>query len=411
VELLLLLLLLLLLISEEKMRTIRLPMIFLAVWLPGTHSHGAVTFPPPRNAIDSDEMPWGGKVPTPVPFEPWCPFPSEVAAVSDPGRNLTGANGQACFWFSNGCAIGCDQCDGSTRGPIPKFECVPGQPSKSCKVQPVPGFKPTFGPKAPICAKPLNATVCDPKQRSVNTGAECGSPEDFFYYSPWRRPGSAPVIDSCGIAGGRIPGQGAGGFGAQYQNTSHAKLGDRGSQLPHTPSGVEWVAGSTVEVAWTLQANHGGGYSYRLCPLEEKLNETCFQKYPLDFVGDQSWFRWGGAGGRTHYFNRTTVKEGTSPPGSMWAMNPVPRAWRNKDGSWASGSNHMQTGEGFQPFCEDSHEFPCTHMWGPYNAEIVDKVRIPANLPAGDYVLGWRWDCEESNQIWSSCSDIKIVAA
>ena len=49
-------------------------------------------------------------------------------------------------------------------------------------------------------------------------------------------------------------------------------------------------------------------------------------------------------------------------------------------------------------------------MWGPYNLEIVDRVEIPRGLPAGYYVLGWRWDCEESNQIWSSCSDITIVA-
>ena len=56
---------------------------------------------------------------------------------------------------------------------------------------------------------------------------------------------------------GRIPGQGDGGFGAQYQNTTHAKVGDLGSALPHTPSGVTWTAGDTVEVAWTLQANHG----------------------------------------------------------------------------------------------------------------------------------------------------------
>ena len=34
-----------------------------------------------------------------VPFEPWCPFPSATAAASDPNRNLTGSNGQACFWF------------------------------------------------------------------------------------------------------------------------------------------------------------------------------------------------------------------------------------------------------------------------------------------------------------------------
>jgi hypothetical protein len=30
--------------------------------------HGAITYPPSRNAIDSDQMPWGGKVPTPVRF-------------------------------------------------------------------------------------------------------------------------------------------------------------------------------------------------------------------------------------------------------------------------------------------------------------------------------------------------------
>jgi len=43
--------------------------------------------------------------------------------------------------------------------------------------------------------------------------------------------------------------------------------------------------------------------------------------------------------------------------------------------------------------------------------EIVDRVLIPAGLPAGEYVLGWRWDCEESNQIWQSCSDVTVGKA
>ena len=43
--------------------------------------------------------------------------------------------------------------------------------------------------------------------------------------------------------------------------------------------------------------------------------------------------------------------------------------------------------------------------------QIVDKVIVPTGLPAGDYVLGWRWDCEETAQIWSTCSDITIEAA
>ena len=48
-------------------------------------------------------------------------------------------------------------------------------------------------------------------------------------------------------------------------------------------------------------------------------------------------------------------------------------------------------------------------MWGPFDLEIVDLVRIPDTLPAGDYVLGWRWDCEESSQVWPSCSDVTIT--
>ena len=75
--------------------------LLIAAVLPvAVQSHGAITFPPARNAIDSNEMPWGGPISNPVPFEPWCPFPSEDAVLTDPGHNLSGANGQACFWFS-----------------------------------------------------------------------------------------------------------------------------------------------------------------------------------------------------------------------------------------------------------------------------------------------------------------------
>ena len=47
------------------------------------------------------------------------------------------------------------------------------------------------------------ATICEKSLRTVNTNAECGAPDDFWYHHPWRYPGSAPVIDSCGSAGGR----------------------------------------------------------------------------------------------------------------------------------------------------------------------------------------------------------------
>ena len=41
---------------------------------------------------------------------------------------------------------------------------------------------------------------------------------------------------------------------------------------------------------------------------------------------------------------------------------------------------------------------------------IVDTVRLPADLPAGDYVVGWRWDCEMTAQVWAGCGDVSVVA-
>lgn len=38
---------------------------------------------------------------------------------------------------------------------------------------------------------------------------------------------------------------------------------------------------------------------------------------------------------------------------------------------------------------------------------IVDTVKVP-DVPAGDYVLRWRWDCEMTPQIWAGCGDITI---
>ena len=100
-----------------------------------------------------------------------------------------------------------------------------------------------------------NATVCDPAKRTVNTGATCGADDDWYYYSPWRRPGTAPVFDSCGVAGGHQPPDG--GFGGIYVNTTHAKLGDHGSTtLPKMPPQATWKVGATVEVSWTIAANH-----------------------------------------------------------------------------------------------------------------------------------------------------------
>merc|ERR1719262_1355807 len=101
---------------------------------------------------------------------------------------------------------------------------------------------------------------------------------DATKYNPWRAPGYAPVESPCGLAGGfytaknGFPGNGG------YPPVG-VQQGFDGRDLPQSVRTI-WPAGSSQEVAVDVNANHGGGYSYRLCPKPgkfERLTEACFQ--------------------------------------------------------------------------------------------------------------------------------------
>ena len=407
--------------------------------------HGAMTQPPSRNAIDVSVAPWNGTVPDEVPFMFWCASPD---AVSTDARRVSGAAGQACFFFNNGCDISCEECDGtsgqlvhprfthnSSRGPVSPwagpYTAEPFTPPK----------RPDGEERLSICKTPKhNATVCDRNLRTMNIDAPCRSAADVTQYAPWRYPGSAPVIDSCGTAGGVYQWQGAAAAGGDYAATVNAKRGDLGSELPRAASGTQWEAGEDVSVAWTHKAWHGGGYQYRLCPAGEPLDEACFQAHALPFADGTSALRWGGVGATqpcaegqfdncTVTFNATDVSgDAVVPAGSTWRRCPIPRA------PWA----WSYTGASFEPACKEpvacsnytgpsfsgpgcgsdksscsTGAYPCQCSgWGIgdlFRLEIVDTLRLPEDLAAGDYVLGWRWDCEESTQVWANCADVTIT--
>lgn len=338
--------------------------------VPLAAGHGSVVYPPTRNSVDRNLPPWkGGKHPDTGDKEPFGCVCSNGTKPCDVG--------QSCFWFSNGCTIGCDKCDGNGAR-IPN----------SCR-----------------CGQCANSTVNDPKYRTANRHAVAGSEADTSKYNPWRSPGKAPVFDACGMAGGTTVDQGLGGV---YNTTIYAKLGDLGSKvLPETPTGTVWIAGGNEDAAWYIRANHGGGYQYRLCPKSEPLTEECFQKMPIPFSG-MTRFKW--ENDTEAYFQGTFVSEGTLPTGSTWAMNPMPAG----------------VGAGFFPApCSGDTPIPaptspnshmgmdpneCSGNW-PTTVIVIDTLKIPADITPGEYVLGWRWDCEETAQIWASCSDITIAPA
>lgn len=97
---------------------------------------------------------------------------------------------------------------------------------------------------------------------AVNRNAVRNSKFDIYRHNPWRAPGNAPVADACGLAGGTPWGEKATEEG-EYRNTTFARHGMKGTDLPELPTGVEWKIGGEAEVSWNIDFNHGGGYSYR----------------------------------------------------------------------------------------------------------------------------------------------------
>lgn len=385
-------------------------------------SHASMIMPPPRNAVDNDVgTPWsGGKHPTTDWIQPYTCFCTN-------GSEPTCGSGQACFWFSQGCTIGCTACDGKGAR-IPNWDHCPEE-----------------GPK--------RRTVDDPRFRSVNQNATPGSPEDIFKFNPWRAPGRAPVFDPCGKAGGSdTMAFNAGG----YNTTKNARQGDLGTAvLKPRPSGTVWKRGAVEKARWQYTAAHGGGYQYRLCLASEPLTEACFQAMPLKFAEPASHTFKYADHDLVLYASATVVPDAVTGTGD-WMLNPIPSYESDLVGCDVDcTSNDPAFGGGLSDACNsttkhcklecpgcrtptwaadtacpskcaqpypqyfpsgnayvgaDKAIFPDPHgLSREYNKFAVeDSIVVPSDIPAGEYVLGWRWDCEQTTQIWASCADISI---
>lgn len=367
--------------------------------------HASILVPAPRNAIDSELPPWSnGKHPPTGSIQPYgCECTNGTALCN---------SGQACFWFSQGCTPGCKACNGEGSR-LPNFDHCPGES--------------------------LTPTINDPKYRTVNQAAVAGSKQDIWKYNPWRSPGKAPVFDPCGMAGGWHHEE----FNAaEYNTTKFAKQGDLGSKvLPKRPTGVSWKKGSIVNASWHNTAEHGGGYQYRLCPASAALTEECFQKMPLKFADPTKHTVVFKNASENRQIDATLVPDSVTGTGD-WMMSPVQNCGTGeKDGltcDRCGGCCDYVVPKGTH--CNSTHvphhaadgacPVHCTHFPGipeggadpkyfknqleglsDHTFAIQDSLQIPSDIPAGEYVLGWRWDCEATSQIWSNCADITIAEA
>ena len=210
-------------------KTVMMVMLFLAS-AASVYGHGFMITPLPRNAIDKDLPLFEPGMFPQTNGHPGCTPDMKVCGCWCANGTTPCTSGQSCYWFSQGCTIGCDTCSSA-----------PGAPRA----------------RKDLCNSGLKATVCDPRMRTYNRFAECNSKKDVLRWYPWRYPGSAPVDDACGKAGGggvlvNETGSARVGPGAAFfLDTVHAKANDLGSKvLPPLPSGTVWKAGDQVEAVW-----------------------------------------------------------------------------------------------------------------------------------------------------------------
>merc|ERR1712179_868838 len=65
------------------------------------------------------------------------------------------------------------------------------------------------------------------------------------------------------------------------------------------------------------------------------------------------------------------------------------------------------TGTMFEPQFTQGYLTTFAGQSGANVFSVMDEINVP-NQP-GEYVLGWRWDCEETDQVWASCADVVIT--
>ena len=96
-------------------------------------------------------------------------------------------------------------------------------------------------------------------------------------------------------------------------------------------------------------------------------------------------------------------------------MNPLPMT--HDYNAYGQGGPGQPREHPFPPPCHDPcpvggcpglSQGLCSGEWMT-NITLYDQLRLPASLAPGEWVLGFRWDCESSAQVWQSCADITIT--
>ena len=354
------------------------------------------------------------------------------------------------FWYSQGSEIGCAAATGENCGDR-------GTPCCEDRMQPT--LKDPDQLTHQIFAKKYSSLRGAEKNLSANPLLSKNPLLSVFEFNPWLAPGYAPVANSCGILGGwqfessrdyvAGPGNGYSNFKDGKGNITNGHMPDPDMVVPAGTGGdvvlqadldrriqeaqgkkfatndnSVWKAGSQQKVSYSILANHGGGIQYRLCPIDYlrngTLNEDCF--IALEFVGETSWFEYYDRGNETDVsipFTSVRVSDantnGVLPKGSTWTQIGLPSCVDETAGKCDSPDfeNEVSKQGIYGWITVGLVDFPSSmspalaEIMQSGGFEIADKIQVPEGL-SGDYVFSWRWDSEQTPQVWTQCSIVTI---
>lgn len=144
-------------------------------------------------------------------------------------------------------------------------------------------------------------------------------------------------------------------------------------------------------------------------------------KLPL-VLGNQSWVQWHGDSRTRKSFIPVRTTIGTTPAGSQWTRQAIPACKGLVPGEGGVLDFLCLSGPNFEPPVPRSWRHPggAYGFWGGYSlgkkwlgygrvhsVSVVDTLIVP-EVAAGDYVLQFRYDAEQTPQVWNSCADVKI---
>lgn len=93
--------------------------------------------------------------------------------------------------------------------------------------------------------------------------------------------------------------------------------------------------------------------------------------------------------------NAVRTNIGTYPMGSEWTRNPIPM--ENPNAPMGKGR--------YIPI----PDMPLIFGRGPFPFNIVDTIHVPNDIASGEYVVSWRWDAEQTKQVWAQCGDVIVL--